>query len=74
MSSTPKDDPMQINKTQFKPFKKYEKQHQYINNICLYCKYPSRVAQDCLKKHGQHGTHAIFTTNLQLEKSRNKHV
>jgi hypothetical protein len=70
----PKEDPVHIDKTRFKPFMKQEKQHQQINNLCLYCGKPSHVVCECPKKFGPHVAHAIFITNPQLEELRNEHA
>jgi hypothetical protein len=55
-TTLPKDNPMQINKTRFKPFTEQEKQHQRTNNLCLYCEEPGHVVHECPKKHGPHAT------------------
>jgi hypothetical protein len=67
LATSPKDDPMQINKTRFKPFMEQEKQSQCTNNLCLYCEELGHVVCECPKKCGAHATHAIFVTNPQLE-------
>jgi hypothetical protein len=54
-TTSPKDNPMQIDKTRFKPFTKQEK-HQRINNLCLYCEELSHVVHECPKKHGPRAT------------------
>ncbi len=62
-----KDNPMQIDKTRFKPLTKQEKQHQHTNNLCLYCEKLGHVARKCPKKHGPHASHVISITNPQLK-------
>ncbi len=50
----PKDDPMHIDKTRFKPLMEQEKQCQHTNNLCLYCGKQDDVIRECPKKHGPH--------------------
>jgi hypothetical protein len=59
------DDPLQINKTQFKPPIEQENQHRHTNNLCLYYEEPSHVDCEYLKKCGQHEACATFVTNPQ---------
>jgi hypothetical protein len=61
--STPNDDPMQIDKTRFKPLTKQDKQRQCVNNFYLYYEEPSHIAGVYLKKRVHHAMHATtFTT------------
>ncbi len=62
MVSAPKDDPMQINETWFKPFIEHEKKHQHLNNLCLYYGEPSHIISVCLNKCVQHARHTITST------------
>jgi hypothetical protein len=73
-ATLPKEDPMQIDRTRFKPLMKQEKQRQHTNNLCLYCGKLGRVACKCPKKCGSHVAHAISIPNPQLEKLKTKHV
>jgi hypothetical protein len=74
LSTTLPKDPMQINKTRFKPLTEQGKQRQHTSNLCLYCEKLGHVARECPKKCGPHVTCTIFVTNPQLEELKNKHV
>jgi hypothetical protein len=72
MVFAPNDDPMQIDKTQFKPFIEQEKQRWHVNNLCLYSQKLGHTANACLKKCVQH---AITSTTTQgMEENGNKDV
>jgi hypothetical protein len=66
---------MQINKTQFKPLTKHEKQRRRVNNLCLYCGKLSHIIGVCSKKHVQHVARATtFTTAQGPSKKGNEDV
>jgi hypothetical protein len=73
MVFAPNDDLMQIDKTWFKP--KQDKQRRRVNNLCLYCGKLGHIVGDCPKKHVQHATCTITSTNKQGPKEKgNKDV
>jgi len=75
MVSTPNDDPMQIDKTQFKPLTKQDKQHQHVNNLYLYYGKLGHIVGVCPNKCVQHATHPITSTTTQgLEEKGNEDV
>jgi hypothetical protein len=74
LATLPKDNPMNIDNTRFKPFMKQEKQCQRTNNLYLYRGKPNHVVRECPKKCGPHATHVIFITNPQPKESKNEHV
>jgi hypothetical protein len=75
MVFTPNEDPMKIDKTQFKPFIKQEKQRQHVNNICLYCGKLSHTFGACPNKCVQHAPCTTTSTIVQgLEEKGNKDV
>jgi len=63
MATSPKENPMHIDKTKFKPIMEQEKQSWHTNNLGLYCGKLIHVIRECPKKHGPHATHTIFVTN-----------
>ncbi len=65
MVSAPNDNPMQIDKTQFKPFTKQEIQSQRLNNFCLYYGELGHITGAYPKKHIQHVACAITSTITQ---------
>jgi hypothetical protein len=65
MMSTPNDDPMQIDKTQFKPFIEQKKQHRRINNLCLYYGSLGHIASAYPNKCVQHVARATTSTITQ---------
>jgi hypothetical protein len=69
------DDPMQIDKTWFKPFIEHEKQCWRVNNPCLYCGEPRHIIGGFRKKCVQYVTHATTSTTTQgLEEKGNEDV
>jgi len=73
-TTLPKYNPIQIDKTRFKPFMEQKKQCQHTNNLCLYCGELGYVVRECPKKHGPHITRVTSITNSQPKDSKNKHV
>jgi 6-phosphogluconolactonase/glucosamine-6-phosphate isomerase/deaminase len=72
---TSNDDPMQIDKTRFKPLIEHEKQCQRINNFCLYCGKLGHIASVCPNKRVQHATCTTTPTIIQgLEEEGNEDV
>jgi hypothetical protein len=73
--STSNDNPVQINKTQFKPFIEQENQCWSVNNLCLYYGELGHIVGACLKKCVQHVTHDTIPTITQgLEEKGNENV
>jgi hypothetical protein len=66
-TTSPKDDPMQIDTIRFKPFTEHEKQRRHTNNVCLHCGEPSHIVHECPKNNGPHVADAISITNPQLK-------
>ncbi len=59
------DNPMQIEKTWFKPFTKHEKQCWCVNNLCLYCGELRHIIGGCQNKRFQYVAHATTFTSIQ---------
>jgi hypothetical protein len=70
MVSALNDDPMQIDKTQFKPFTKQEKQNQRLNNLYLYYGELGHIMGAYPKKHVQHVACATTSTTTQRPKEK----
>jgi hypothetical protein len=68
--SAPNDNPMQINKTWFKPLTKHEKQCWHVNNLCLYCEEPGQIAGACPKTRVQHVACPTTSTTTQMPKEK----
>jgi hypothetical protein len=66
LTTSPKDDPMQIDKIRFKPL---TKQRRIVENGKS-----DHVTHECLKKHRPHAARAISITNPQPKESKNEHV
>jgi hypothetical protein len=70
MVSAPNDNPIQINKTRFKPLTEHEKQHRHVNNLYLYYGKPGHIVSVCPKKRVQHVAHTITSTTTQKLKEK----
>ncbi len=70
MVPTPKDNPMQIDKSRFKPFTKHEKQCWFVNNFYLYCGEPSHIASVYPNKRVQHVARTTISTITHGQKRR----
>jgi hypothetical protein len=75
MVFAPNDDPMQIDKTRFKPLIEQEKQRQHVTYLCLYCGEPSHVDGVYPNKCVQHATRTTTSTTTQGPKEKgNKNI
>jgi len=74
ITSTSKDDPMQIDQTWFKPFMEQEKQWRCVDKQCMHYGEPSHIATNYPKKQLSHTTQATFIHTPPIEDSKNEDV
>jgi hypothetical protein len=73
ITSTSKDDPMQIDQTQFKPFMEHDKQ-QHVNKLCMYYGKPGHIATNWPKKQLSHIAQATSTHTPTSKDLGNKEI
>jgi hypothetical protein len=74
ITSTSKDDPMQIDQTQFKPLMEQQKQWWCVDKLCMHYGEPGHIATNCPKKQLSHTTQATSIHTPSVEVSRNENV